>query len=248
MKTINSFSKKVALCFLLFGLSKLAAAHYIWIETPFQWKTGKTDTIRFFYGEYAEGAREEAGKRLEEVNGLTAWIITPAGEKQPLALQKMKNHFSALYAPKLEGHYEIVLSDVEREVVDWRQYDVGIVRPTHYAYQTFFVGNTTANGSIGADLKFKIVPVKLQTSYAVNKPLALKLLFDAKDLKGKIMVYAPNTWMKEIESEDGVYAFTPLEKGRYIIESIYKERVPGNFKGKEYEATRHRTVVTIEVR
>jgi hypothetical protein len=43
------------------------------------------------------------------------------------------------------------------------------------------------------------------------------------------------SWMKEIEDEKRIYTFTPLERGRYIIESIYKEREPGSFKGKNYE-------------
>ncbi len=242
-----AFLKIFFLSFSLFGLSEIAAAHYIWIEAPFQWKEGKADTIKLFYGEYAEGGREQAGKRLEEMNGLAAWVVTPAGVKRPLVLKKMKNHFSAIYIPKSEGQYEIVLSNVEREIVDWTKYDVGIVRPTHYAHQTFFVGNKTTTGANDLDLQFKIMPVKLHSSYAVNQPIQLKLIFDNKDLKGKIMVYAPNTWMKEVEIEKGLYTFTPLEEGRYIIESIYKEKIPGIFKEKEYEAIRHRTVVTIQV-
>lgn len=227
--------------------SKTASAHYIWIEAPFTWQAGKADTIRFYYGEYAEGKREEAGKRLEEVNGLQAWILTPSGGKNRLQLQKIKDHFSAVYTPEAAGNYEIVVSNVEREVADWTQYDIGVVQPTHYAHQFFTTGGHASAKSVVPDLPLKILPVKWQTAYTIHQPLELQLFFKGTPLKGKLMVYAPNTWMKEIEEENGVYRFTPLEKGMYLIESIYKERVPGSFKGRPYEAIRHRTVITVQV-
>lgn len=248
MKTSAFVLQLFLLCTACIGFSKTASAHYIWIEAPFEWQTGKADTIRFFYGEYAEGRREEAGKRLEEVNGLIAWILTPRGEKKILQLQKRKDHFSAVYTPETAGSYEIVVSNTEREVVDWTQYDIGIVRPTHYAHQLFSAGGLLIPKISEPDLPLQILPAKWQNAYAINQPIHLKLLFQEKAVKGKLMIYAPNTWMKEIEEENGGYQFTPLEKGMYIIESIYKERVPGIFKGKSYEAIRHRTVVTLFVR
>ena len=238
--------KIILFIFLITLVSKVASAHYIWIEAAEQWTVGKTGTIKIFYGEYAEGAREEAGKRLEEVNGLTAWIVTPNGEKVNLSLQKMSNHFLAEYTPKAAGKFEIELTNLVREVVDWTQYDIGLVQPTYYGHKAFYVGGK-AEAKAKPTMRFQIVPVEEKIVYSVNKPINLKLTYEGKDFKGKLMVYAPNTWMKEVESKDGTYTFTPLEKGMYIVESIYKEKAPGTFKGKSYEAIRHRTTLALTV-
>jgi uncharacterized GH25 family protein len=238
--------KKLLILFLITLFYNTASAHYIWIEAVEKWAIGRPGTIKIYYGEYAEGAREEAGKRLEEANGITAWIVTPGGEKINLTLQKMSNHFLAQYTPRQAGKFEIELTNLVREVVDWTQYDIGVVQPTYYAHKPFYVGSGNKNAA-KPSLKFQIVPVEEKITYSVNKPIDLKLLFEGKDLKGKLMVYAPNTWMKEVESKDGVYTFTPLETGMYIVESIYKEKTPGTFKGKTYEAIRHRTTLTLKV-
>ncbi|NCI48269.1 DUF4198 domain-containing protein [Sediminibacterium soli] len=223
-----------------------ASAHYLWIEAQDKWAVGKPGTIRIYYGEYAEGAREEAGKRLEEANGLTAWVLTPGGEKIPLSLQKMNNHFLASYTPATAGKFEIELVNTSREVVDWTQYDIGIVQPTYYAHKPFYAGGSAVSKATPS-LSFQILPAEEKAPFSVNKSINLKLLYGGKDLKGKLMVYAPNTWMKELESQEGIYSFIPPEKGMYIIESIYKEKIPGTFRGKAYEAIRHRTTFTLTV-
>lgn len=148
--------------------------------------------------------------------------------------------------PRQAGKFKIELTNLVREVVDWTQYDIGVVQPTYYAHKPFYVGSGNENAA-KPSLKFQIVPIEERKTYSVNKPIDLKLLYEGKNLKGKLMVYAPNTWMKEVESKDGVYTFTPFEKGMYIIESIYKEKTPGTIKGKSYEAIRHRTTLTLTV-
>ena len=145
------YSKIILIIFLMTLFSKVASAHYLWIEAAEQWTVGKTGTIKIYYGEYAEGAREEAGKRLEEVNGLTAWNVTPNGEKVNLSLQKMSNHFLAEYTPKAAGKFEIELTNLVREVVDWTQYDIGLVQPTYYGHKPFYVvGKAEAKGRVRA--------------------------------------------------------------------------------------------------
>lgn len=238
--------KVLLFLFLITLISSTASAHYIWIESAEKWTVGKPGTIKIYYGEYAEGAREEAGKRLEEANGLTAWVVTPNGEKVNLSLQKMNNHFLAEYTPKQAGKFEIELTNLVREVVDWTQYDLGVVQPTYYGHKPFYVDGKV-DAKVKPTLKFQIATVEEKLVYPVNKSIDLKLLYEGKDFKGKLMAYAPNTWMKEVEAKDGVYTFTPLEKGMYIIESIYKEKAPGTFKEKAYEAIRHRTTVTLTV-
>lgn len=51
-----------------------------------------------------------------------------------------------------------------------------------------------------------------------------------------------------VECMAGIDTFTPLEKGLYIVESTFKEKMSGPFKGKTDEAIRHRTTITLSVR
>lgn len=91
--------KRLLVLFVIILFYSTASAHYIWIEVADKWAIGKSGTIKIYYEEYAKGTREKAGQRLEEANGLTAWIVTPGVEKINLTLQKMRNHFLGRSTP-----------------------------------------------------------------------------------------------------------------------------------------------------
>lgn len=163
--------------FLIALICKTAPAHYIWIEAAEKWTAGKPETIKIYYGKYAEGAREEAEKRLEEVNGLTAWLVVPGGEKINLSLQKMGNHFLAEYTPKQAGKFEIEVISLEREVVDWTQYDVGVVRPTYYAHKPLYVeGNVDSDPLIASQKPTSVVPSRIELEYQVPETCVLSIV------------------------------------------------------------------------
>lgn len=238
----------------------LAKAHYIWIETEPQSKPGEVQEVHFYYGEYHEFLREEAGGRLEEIDGIKAWVIDPDGKKIEVALAKEKNHFKGAISPKKAGRYNITASNLEREVVDWSKHDIGIVRPTYYArtqFISFEKGRVSESEEEIKDfLELDIVPVtkfldplKETISPQVGEEVALRVFFKAKPLaEAKLSAYAFNGWLKELRADSGgITRFVPLWKGRYVIECIYLEKTPGEFKGKRYEAIRHRATFTIMV-
>jgi hypothetical protein len=44
-----------------------------------------------------------------------------------------------------------------------------------------------------------------------------------------------------------VASFTPLWPGFYVVEVEYQEKTPGEYKGKAFEALRHRGTLTVDV-
>jgi uncharacterized GH25 family protein len=244
---------------LLIIFSSQSFAHYVWIETLPEVKVGEKQSIKIFYGEYENNLKEEAGKRLEEINGLIAWIINPSGEKIIVELTKKENHFLTDFTPIIGGRYEIFVLNNQREVVDWSAHDIGVIKPVYYAHQTFFVSDLKVKQELQYDSANFILDLEIfsltknlihENYFQKGNTILFNVYLRSEELtKAKLMVYAPNGWMKELErGANGLFTFTPLEKGQYLIECIYKERTPGQFNGKAYEAIRHRSILTIYVK
>lgn len=246
---------KSAFLLVMVSLSSLPVfGHYLWIEAGPVAVKGEKHEVKIFYGEYENSRREEAGKRLEEVNGIQAFVIEPGGKKLPLALEKSSDHYLSSFSPSRTGTYQVFAVNDVRDVVDWTAYDLGIVKPVYYARLEVRVTEAgkpatavpAASGTPHQDFDIVVLP---SPAYETGHPISMNLFKDGKELeKGKIMVYAPNGWMKELERNGQAYSFIPADKGMYVIESVYKEKTPGTYKGQNYEAIRHRTVLTIYVR
>jgi uncharacterized GH25 family protein len=221
-----------------------AKAHYIWIELDAEAKAGKPQEVRIYYGEYNEGVREVKGGRLEELQGIVAWVISPDGKQTPLAITTEAKYFKTSFTPTLEGKYVVVAINTVRDVVDWSKSDIGIVRPVYYTSRAVVVGATeTAVANLPAQAEVLITP-------AAQGKNTFNVLFRGKPLaNAKIFFHAPNEWSKELKTDaDGAVTFDPLWKGQYIVECIYPEKVPGNFQGKAYEAIRHRATLAVDIR
>lgn len=220
--------------FCLSSLPALARAHYVWIESE------TTSEARIYFGEYNEGVREKAGGRLDERAALEAWLEpTKPGNAKPgnanpanakLQLAQRSDHFSA---PLDHGSGWLLARDVTSEVKDYRKSGIGIVKPMFYARAA--VANR-AQAAARPSLELDIVPV-------VGEPEALQVHFGGQPLAGaKVLVYAPNLWMQELKSDErGRVAPKTPWPGRYVLDVVHMEAKPGEYKGKRYEAVRHRT-------
>jgi hypothetical protein len=63
-----------------------------------------------------------------------------------------------------------------------------------------------------------------------------------------LLVHSPLGWDKEVRTDSqGIASFTPLWPGHYVLELVHVEKAPGEFKGKQYNAVRHRATTTIAV-
>ncbi len=210
-----------------------AKAHYLWFETPEG--AGETAEVRVYYGEYEEGAREEAGARLDEVTPVEVRVLDGRGQG-PQALEKQQDHFSFSVA-RPEAPVWLQLTETARPVQDWAKYDIGVVKPEYYG--SAILGDV-ANGELPA------VPEE-KTMLAVY-PLSLgeapvfQVFFRGEPLaKAKVLVHAPNEWTKEWRTNENGEAQVRFPwPGLYVVEVIHKEPAAGEFEGTAYEAVRHR--------
>ena len=227
-------------------LSSSASAHYLWVEAPSTAESGSEQIIKIYYGEYNEGLREVEGGRLEEVDGLVSWVITPDGKKLNLKVTKQEKYYQVKFTPEMDGDYTIIATNKVREVKDWSKYAIGIVRPVYYTSKKITVGNSNPTNLSNDNLYPELVIVPYPFDTKDKKQPSFQLLYNNKPFPNtKLFIHAPNEWSKEYKTNDkGVFTLNPLWKGQYVIECIYKEKNPGDFKGKAYEAIRHRATYT----
>ena len=206
----------------LFLLLMPARAHYLWIESE------SAADSRVYFGEFNEGVREKAGGRLDERDAIELRLARADGATDPLPFTKRTDHFTAK-APQ-EGW--LLVQDLTSEVKDWTASDIGIVKPMFYARAAVAGKLTAAKPALTLD----IIP-------DVNNPRNLRVWFKGQPLaKAKVLVHAPNEWSKELEANaNGEVAIATPWPGRYVVAVIHKERERGEFRGKAFEAVRHRT-------
>ncbi|HYG18620.1 MAG TPA: DUF4198 domain-containing protein [Ohtaekwangia sp.] len=236
---------KSVLSFLLVVLAYHASAHYIWIELGSAPQTGKSLEVRIYYGEFNEGVREISGGRLEELDGIVAWVIGPDGKQTKLNISIEEKYFKTSFVPDQPGQYLIQAVNTVRPVVDWSKFDIGVVRPVYYTTKEVAVGNaknTPPTFEIPGDAAVVIASTREKNTF--------RILFKGQPLaNAKVLFHAPNEWSKELKTDDkGLVSFTPIGSGQYIVECIYAEKVPGNFKGTAYEAIRHRGTTAVDIR
>ena len=250
-------------CVLAVGLQASAAwAHFIWIETPAETAPKKPQPVALYFGEYQEFLREEAGGRLDSVDGVKVWVLDPKGTRQALPLEKKTNHFlGGLNSSCLPGRYHVTAENTEAEVQDLTKYNLGIVKPQFYARSQFVCVEATRlreqEKEIEQVSELDIIPltksINLVTGELAPRPgseVVVQVSFKKQPLPSTaLLVHSPLGWDKEVRTDSqGVASFTPLWPGHYVLELVHVEKVPGEFKGKPYNAVRHRATTTIEVR
>lgn len=245
-----------------------ALAHYVWIERGEATHREGSAQVKIFFGEFQEGLREEKGGRLDERDGLKAWLLNPTGERSEIKLSKETNHFAAEVRPSRPGVYEITAVDQDDEVKDWTEYGIGLIRPIMYARSEFLFTDGRVSErlrEIGEFLDLDIVPVTRgldpesgQLGPVQGEEMTLQVRFREQPFNrqklgdkypdGVLRVYAPNGWGIEVRLDpSGVGTFQPLWPGQYVAEYIHLEKTPGKFKGREYEAIRHRATYAFTV-
>lgn len=218
----------IGLSLLLMLYALPCRAHYLWIEPQ------ATDAVRVYFGEYQEGLREPSGGRLDERTGLEGSTKGQDRNSETLYFQKKQDHFLTKIDPKAEW---ILVQDTANPVKDWS--DIGIVKPMFYAR------------AAAADRLRPAAPVlTLDVLPVASHSDEVQVFFRQAPLpKAKVFVYAPNQWMQELKSDDsGKVKVQAPWPGRYIVDVVYKELAPGQFKGAPYHAVRHRATLTFVVK
>ncbi len=203
------------------GTSFDALAHYIWIERDAR-------GAKLYFGEINE-VREQSPGRLDEIAAPVAWADKP-DSRFNIVRTAMHLNLQGPLAPQLLAH------ELTIEVKDWTKNGIGIVKPMFYTRNTVWPVDRTPS----AQHQLDIVPIGASKTtfqvYFAGKPLS----------KARVNVYAPNDWMQDHRAdENGLVKLSMPWRGQYLLEVIHKDEVGGEYKGKKFDAHRHRVTITL---
>lgn len=219
-------------------------AHYMWVESSPNGKIGQPQEVKVFFGEYTYGEIEETkGDAFKSVEKFTLWAIDANGTKTKLKTTAKENYYLAEFTPTNKGTYTLVLDNNNINVIDYTKYDFGIFKTHYHAVAKVQVensNNATAtvnpNGITVKDISTKENTVKLQ------------VLFKDKVLgKNEVKVYVADLWTKTLTTDkDGFVTFNLPWNTKYIVETTYKEKVPGTYNNEKYEFVWHCVAYTLQ--
>lgn len=235
-------------------------AHFVWVEIHGVAKPGEEQFIAVYFGEYQESLREEAGGRLDTIDGVTLEIVDPKRARHEIKLTKQDNHFAGQLPSCMPGRYAVTARQADAPVQDLTKHDIGVVKPMFYARTEFVcyaegrVGERQPEPSPTMDLE--VIPLSHGTdlphgavSHKVSSEIVFKVIFKGAPLASRaVLVHSPIGWDKELHTDSqGVTSFTPLWPGFYVVEVEFQEKTPGEYKGKPFEAVRHRGTLTLNI-
>lgn len=230
--------KKLIATLLLITLPVLSAsAHYLWIETNGNAKSGQRHEVRVHFGEYTYGVIEKVeGEAFPSVANFALWVIAPDGTKTELRTEAKEDHYLAYFTPSKNGVYTVTLNNNEIDVIDYTQYDFGIFKTHYHSTAKVQVGKTDGdtqtanpNGIVVKQLANDGNEIKLQVFYK-GEPLA----------KNELKIYVADLWSKTLYTDDnGQVSFAKPWDTKYIVETTIKEEVPGTYKGEDYQFIWH---------
>lgn len=194
------------------------AAHGLWIESG-------QGGYKVYFGEPENNLREKKEK-LERFAALKTWKSDGTEAK----LELREDHLFAASGP---GGF--TAANLESPV---REPKEGMAAPEggpvkSYQYLRFADGLEAA-GKASPSLFLDIVPEgKGSLRFAVLK--------DGKPFEeAKVEVLAPNGWNRDFETgKDGKVEILAPWAGLYILKASWKDRTPGEFKGKKYAVANH---------
>lgn len=240
---------------VLFALTLItfpASAHNLWIETSPTAEIGQSQEAYVYLGEYAYGIREDVStqEHQEMLGEITLFLIKPNGEVEELETTIGANRFVAEFTPEQEGHYRLALNVTNAPVVDWREYNLGILKTNFFASATVSVGSpdptelpveplTTTNELV-------VQPTEA-ASFERQSPIQFQVIFNGEPLaEQEVTVGYKDQWFKRLYTdEEGRVSLSLPWDGQYVIETIYTEDSPGTFQGDDYEAIRHTATFNI---
>lgn len=212
-------------------------AHYLWIETNPTGILNQEQEIRVYFGEYTYGLIEKVnGEAFPKVKGFTLWVVDEKGNKTELQVKATENYYLAKFTPKSDGTYTVLLNNNSIDVIDYTKYDFGIFKTHYHSVTKIQVGKnikeTVTQNDSGITVK--------NISTSVNE-VKLQVLYKNEVLpKNEVKIYMPDLWSKTLETDkDGIISFKLPWSTKYIVETTFKEEIPGNYKNVDYEFIWH---------
>ena len=216
-------------------------AHYIWIETKHTGKLNEEHQIKVRFGEYTYGVIEKVeGDAFKKASNFTLWVITPNGDKIQLQALPKKDFYAASFIPTEKGTYTVVLDNKEMKVLDFTQYDYGIFKPQYHAKAKISIGHEVLALKKTNRESIEIIDLTSE-KFSKAKEVTLQVLFKGGPLKeNELTVFVADLWLKKLTTDkEGKVSFKLPWPTKYIVEVTFNEKVPGNFKGLDYEFIWH---------
>ncbi|MEQ6118107.1 DUF4198 domain-containing protein [Reichenbachiella sp. MALMAid0571] len=233
---------------LILGTGNLLA-HYLWIETKPVGKIGKSQEIKVFFGEYTYGLQEKVGeKSFDAVKKFKAWVVAPNGSKTELVFEPTESSYLSSFTPESAGTYTVVLNNNEIDVIDYTKYDFGIFK-THY----HSIAKITVKG--GAENTVAMNPEGITIVDVSQKPLSqgeelkFQIRYKGEPLaEQEVNVFVADQWSKKLTTdENGEVSLKLPWDTKFIVEVTKNEKVPGNYKGEDYEFIYHCATYCVDV-
>ena len=238
-----------------------ARAHFVWVEVSPHAEPGKEQRVEVFFGEPHESLREESGGRLDQHEGLRAWVVDPRGRRTELALRKERNRFAGAFTPALPGRYNVEVVSDRHPVQDLTEFGGAITRPLYQARAqtlSFEAGRVSEREAEPAQtLDLDVVPITRSLDLArgtiappAGGELVLRVIFKGKPLaKRRVIALGPNGWSRELPATDsfGATSFVPLWPGRYVVTVSSDEKQEGELRGARYQAIGYRATLSLLV-
>lgn len=235
--------RSIKLFFLaaLFALSiDNAFAHALWIETSATGKAGQKQTVKIYYGEFAENERDNVDKWYSDVKEFSLWLVGPDQQKTKLSLTQGSNYFESTFTPGQDGVYVLQVSHEAKELGGTTKYHFLATANVRVGKSTLAVVSTNVLNLYHDDV----------STGKANSLFKLKANLNGAAAKDKtVSVFSPSGWSKQIKTnESGVAEFTPLWPGRYVVEVSDMDKTPGDHHGKNYTATWKGATYSFEVK
>ncbi|WP_229312278.1 nickel transport complex, NikM subunit,transmembrane [Larkinella punicea] len=227
---------------LLFFLPFLSTAHGYWLELDGTGKLGTEVKVKIFFGEYENNLREQ-GPRLAGMKEFRSYLIDPDGQQLTIELVQTQTCWEGRFKPTKAGNYQVFGVNDTREVQDLTSHGLGIIRPIVYLRANYWVGEksnvSTAKPQTDIDILDRNEGGQLiLNTFLRQKPFA----------KAKLTVLNPQGWEKNlVTNEVGTAHFIPSGPGLYIIESEQIDKIPGQYRGKDYPVVRIAYSLSIQV-
>lgn len=201
----------------LLALTGSALAHAVWLERDAR-------GVQLYYGEYDEAKRESSPGRLDDIG-------TPKLHVNESVVEGRKNANAWRYAA---ARGEVRAEALDSPVRDWRKQGIGIVKPLFYA----------RHASTPAALA-PAAPLDIVTTGKVG---SFRVFLNGKPLAGtKVVVVAPNGWLREIKSDaEGNIELALPWRGLYVLEVTHVLPESGEYNGVAYEGRRLRATLSYQ--
>lgn len=227
---------------LLVFASSSVFAHALWIETPTIGKVGQKQTVKIFYGEYADLGRDSVSTWYSDVKEFTLWLTGPDNKKTQLIVSPHINHFEGSFTPDQNGSYTLTVSHEALELGGTTKYH-------------FLSSAAVSVGNIAPLATQNVNTLKLHlneiNTLKLKSPITVTaVLNDSPAGKKAVTVFSPSGWSKEFYTdENGTFQFTPLWTGRYVIEvSDMDKKVTGTHHGKQFTGVWKGATYSIELK